>query len=206
MAKNKDPSQSRYTPSSCFRNYTFLLYPESAVEDWYNILNEMQVPAVISPLHTGEKENGEPLKPHYHIVLMYSQKHSIAQALEVISEIKGVPNLTNNYKKFVVGDLKKMLRYLCHLDEGEDKPKYPITDVRVLGPINYEAAIQVDDDIIQTLIDITFFVHINHMCNFAEFMCWCGENNKSWFEIASTKATYYIATLIKTEGYSDGSV
>lgn len=204
MANRDSPKKSKYTESSCFRNFTFLIYPDSAPVNWFQVLDEMQIPAAVSPLHIGEvKEDGSPKKPHYHVVLMYSQKHSIGQALEVVDEIKGVPDLTHNFKKFVVGDLKKMLRYLCHLDNKE-KLQFSIEDVRTLGPINYGAAIAIDDDIVDILVDITFFVYDNHITNFSSFMSWCGENNRKWFEIGSMKATYYLATLIKTEAYNEG--
>ena len=206
MTTKRASPKKRYTESSCFRNFTFLMYEDSAVEDWFEALTNMHIPAAVSPLHIGElKEDGTEKKPHYHVVLMYSQKHSIAQALEIVEELHGVPSLKNNFKEFVVGDLQLMLRYLCHLDNPEKK-QFPIEDVRIIGALNYEAAIQQSADIIQTLVDITFFVHTNHMTNFAEFMCWCGENNRHWFEIAATECTYYLATLIKTEAYSDGKI
>lgn len=198
------PKKSRYTEASCFRNFTFLMYQDSAIDGWQEALASMHIPCAISPLHDQDiKEDGSVKKPHYHVVLMYTQKHSIGQVLEIIEEIHGVPDITHNYKGLVVGDLTSMLRYLCHLDDP-NKAQYPIEQVKIISSsLNYESAIQVDEDIIETLIDITEFIVTNHMTNFAQFMLWCARNNRSWFEIASQKATYYIATLVKTEGYNN---
>lgn len=201
--KNKNPS--KYTPTSCFRNYTFLVYPESAPSEWFETLKGMSIPCVVSPLHTGEKkDDGSPKKDHYHVVITYQQKHSIAQALEIVQEVNGVPDLTHNFKKFVVGDLKYMLRYLCHLDEDENvKPHYSVDDVRVIGHLDYQLAIELDGDILDDLIEITDFIYEQHITNFAQFMSWCGHNNRKWFEIGATKSTFYITSLIKTVVYVD---
>lgn len=201
--RDSSPKAKTYSKTSCFRNFTFLMYEDSAIADWESVLEQMHIPTIVSPLHDKDlKEDGTPKKPHYHVVITYTQKHSIKQVLELVEELHGVADETHNYTNLVVGDLTAMLRYLCHLDNA-DKAQYPIEEVRTISSsLNYEAAIQVDEDIIEMLIDITEFVVANHMTNYAQFMLWCARNNRKWFKVASMKATYYIATLVKTEGYN----
>lgn len=54
------------------RNYATVVYPESAVEGWQDILVDQFVPAFISPLHDLDvNPDGEAKKPHYHVIVMF---------------------------------------------------------------------------------------------------------------------------------------
>lgn len=60
------------------RNFATVVYPESAPENWQDILSRHCVPAFISPLHDKDiNPTGEPKKPHYHVVLMFEGKKSL---------------------------------------------------------------------------------------------------------------------------------
>lgn len=56
------------------RNWTFILYPESAPENWKQILIETGLPCCVSPLHDKDvnEGTGELKKAHYHVLLCYS--------------------------------------------------------------------------------------------------------------------------------------
>ncbi|MEE5905358.1 Rep family protein, partial [Streptococcus pneumoniae] len=52
------------------RDWTFLVYPESAPENWRTILDETFMRWVESPLHDKDvNADGEIKKPHWHILL-----------------------------------------------------------------------------------------------------------------------------------------
>ena len=54
------------------RNWATIVYPESAPDNWQEILKGQLVPAFISPLHDLDyDENGELKKEHYHILLLF---------------------------------------------------------------------------------------------------------------------------------------
>ena len=92
------------------RNFATVVYPESAPENWQEILAGMFVPAFISPLHDKDiNPTGEPKKPHYHVVVMNDGKKSIEQAQELFAAIGGVGCE-------VVQSIRGYARYLCHLD------------------------------------------------------------------------------------------
>lgn len=60
------------------RNWTAIIYPESIPENYEQILSDIKVPIIISPLHDKDKkEDGTLKKPHYHIVLLYSSKKKL---------------------------------------------------------------------------------------------------------------------------------
>ena len=55
------------------RNWTFLVYPESAPADWVSKLQATGLPVAISPLHDKDiNPDGELKKAHYHVIVCYS--------------------------------------------------------------------------------------------------------------------------------------
>ena len=64
------------------RNWTFIVYPESAPENWYQILQDKMLNFAVSPLHDVdilESETGEVKKAHYHVLLCFSGNKSFEQ-------------------------------------------------------------------------------------------------------------------------------
>ena len=48
------------------------MYPESAPENWREILADLHIPVLISPLHDKDvTPDGEIKKAHYHVIIMY---------------------------------------------------------------------------------------------------------------------------------------
>ena len=69
MAKNKKDVRAR--------TWTFILYPESAPENWRDILDGYHIPWVESPLHDRDvNPDGTVKKAHRHIILLCAGKKS----------------------------------------------------------------------------------------------------------------------------------
>ena len=108
------------------RNWMFVVYPDSAPNNWIEILDELQIPAVISPIHDKDIDgDGEPKKPHYHVALIFEGKKSFAQILEIT-------NLFNSPIPKRIISLVGTIRYFCHLDTPI-KAQYSISDMVALG-------------------------------------------------------------------------
>ena len=70
------------------RNWTFLVYPESAPENWRDILDEEHIQWVESPLHDkDDNANGEQKKPHWHILLLFEGNKSYEQVKELTDKL-----------------------------------------------------------------------------------------------------------------------
>lgn len=79
MAKQ---SKSRY--------WIGLVYPESAIPDWIEQLQQTGLPIAISPLHDmDEYEGGKIKKPHYHVILCWDGPTTNNVADEVLLSIGG---------------------------------------------------------------------------------------------------------------------
>ena len=73
------------------RTYATIVYPDSAPNDWQDILASLCIPAFISPLHDKDTNpTGEPKKPHYHVLLMFDGKKSSAQVDDIRKTFGGV--------------------------------------------------------------------------------------------------------------------
>ena len=60
------------TSKSRTRNYATVVYPESAPENWQQIISESKIPVFISPLHDQDiNPTGEHKKSHFHVMAMY---------------------------------------------------------------------------------------------------------------------------------------
>lgn len=103
------------------------VYPESAPEDWRDIIRISGLVAAISPIHDKDiNPTGEPKKPHYHLILCWEG-----------------PTTLNNARKFVMGKLngptpfelksvRGMYNYFTHKDNPE-KAQYDENDIEHLN-------------------------------------------------------------------------
>lgn len=111
------------------RNWTIVVYPESAPENWRDILNDAHIEWVESPLHDKDlNPSGEPKKPHWHILLMFGSMKSIEQVKELVEPL-------NCPLPIKVHNAKSLVRYMAHLDNPE-KHQYNISDVKSHGGVD----------------------------------------------------------------------
>ncbi len=123
------------------RNWSIIAYPESACENFREILHKHCKKFTISPLHDRDlNEDGTLKKPHWHIVLLFDSKKSYAQIKQISDEIKAAPP-----QKVI--SVQAMLDYQCHLNNPE-KAQYEISQVYAVG-INYEKEIMGNSEFIK---------------------------------------------------------
>lgn len=122
------------------RGYATIVYPESASSDWKEILADLKIQVLISPLHDQDvNPTGEPKKPHYHVMLMFEGPKSSAQAKAVIATFGGIGCE-------VINSTRGYARYLCHLDNPE-KHRYSPSDVQQFGGVDYQSTVELASDL-----------------------------------------------------------
>ena len=95
------------------RNFATILYQESMNSDYINILKNSGVPCYVSPLHDSDvNENGDPKKPHYHLLLCFKDNTSPNTAKALFNALGGVGCET-------VRNKIAYERYLIHADNKE---------------------------------------------------------------------------------------
>ena len=111
------------------RNWTFVLYPESAPEDWREQIKISGLMTAISPLHDKDlNPTGEPKKAHYHILLVYSGPTTY----NAVSKFTASLNATIPQ---ALESVRGMYRYFSHKDNPE-KYQYDEREITTLNGFN----------------------------------------------------------------------
>lgn len=111
------------------RNWTFVLYPESAPADWKEQLKLSGLMSAISPLHDKDlNPTGEPKKAHYHILLVYSGPTTYNAVAKFTASLNAtIPQALES--------VRGMYRYFSHKDNPE-KFQYSEADIQALNGFN----------------------------------------------------------------------
>lgn len=173
-----------------FRNWTCIVYPESAPDDWQDILSRHCVPSFISPLHDQDiNPTGEPKKPHYHVMLMFDGKKSKSQVEEIFGSIGGVGCE-------VVKSMRGCARYLCHLDNPE-KAQYDPDQVKSIAA-DYIGTIGLAIDRYIALSEMQQFVERYNVQSFYILAKYASEHRQDWHRILCDSGTVFMREYIKS--------
>ena len=176
------------------RNFATVVYPESAPENWQTILADLKIPAFISPLHDSDvNANGEPKKPHYHVMFMYDGVKTEEQVSSAIAEIGGV-----GCEK--INSVRSYARYLCHLD-NPDKHQYNPEDVKQFSGADYFSCIGSVADKYKAIREMIVWCHENGVTEYADLLFYCMENRDDWFRVLCDCGTYVMKEYLKSRHY-----
>lgn len=177
------------------RNFATIVYPESAPENWQDILAQQFVPAFISPLHDKDiNPTGEPKKPHYHVVLMFEGKKSVEQVTEIFNLIGGV-----GCEK--VNSIRGYARYLCHLDNPE-KVQYEQSCVRSLGGADYVGTIGLVTDKYKAIGEMIDFCKENNIISYSDLLEYCRMERFDWFRVLCDNGTVVMKEYLKSKSWT----
>lgn len=111
------------------RNWTFVLYPESAPSDWQEQIKLSGLMSAISPLHDKDiNPTGEAKKAHYHILLVYSGPTTYNAVAKFTASLNAtIPQPLES--------VRGMYRYFSHKDNPE-KYQYNESDIVTVNGFN----------------------------------------------------------------------
>ena len=163
------------------RNWLGVVYPESAPEDWREILDNMRLTWLEGPLHDRDvNANGEPKKPHIHIILMYSTQTS----QNAVNEVLG---LINAPIAIACRNTRAAIRYLIHADNPE-KAQYSKEDVKAHGGAVIGKALDPTPvDKATAMKEMCAWVLENDIIDFADLLEFAMLNNSDWFEVLTAQ-------------------
>lgn len=184
--------------SKRYRNWAFIMYPDSCPGNWRNIFEELQIPCVVSPLHDKDVNelDFEQKKPHYHVILSFEGKKSRCQVEDIAK------NLFCGTVPQPVHSLKGACRYLTHMD-NPDKFQYSSKDVSIFAGFDYDAYTSfVTSSVRYELIsDMMDFVIEADITSYTELMLYAKENCYDWFQILCDNSSYCLVQFIKDRRY-----
>lgn len=176
------------------RNWTVVLYPESAPENWRDILAALHIEWVESPLHEFDTNaTGEVKKPHWHLLLMFGGVKSFEQVCEVVKPLNcPIPERCHN--------AKAMVRYMAHLDNPE-KYRYSVSDIKAHGGVDISELLRPSSSERYTLIaEILDFVDAENIIEFQDLLRYARkEKFDTWFPLLCDNSAYVVGMYIKSQ-------
>ena len=172
------------------RDWTFIIYKDSAPNNWRDILDETHMRWVESPIHDKDvNADGEIKKAHWHILLSSDGPITFNQVLKIIEPLNcPIP------KK--VGSSKGLVRYMVHLDNPE-KFQYDINDI--VGHNGADVASYFEltmTNKLNLMKDIVTYIYENEIDNYADFLMVCIHHSDDWFNVAINHNTLAINKMI----------
>lgn len=188
------------------RNWTIVVYADSAPENWREVIADLHVPAFISPYHDKDvTATGEPKKPHWHVVLCFKGKKSIEQIQAISDQLSGVKVL---WEECAVGNLSGMVRYLVHFDDA-NKAQYSIDDIQTFGGADVLAHFSEASDVDECVGEMMDWLNEQGITSFAALARYARQYRSDWFRVLTSKRTVFVAQYCKslqwemTNGYGE---
>lgn len=168
------------------RNWTFLVYPESAPEDWRDTLMQTGLPFAVSPLHEFDVEpTGEIKKAHYHIILCYPGPTTYSNVLSICDSLsQPIPKPLES--------VRGMYRYFTHKD-NPDKYQYDEKDITTFNSFNILDFVDMTRSEINAIkFRLTALIKENNFTEYKDFINFVmSEGNAEEFDVASSHTLYF---------------
>lgn len=178
------------------RTWATVVYPESASDNWMQLLGEQCIPVMISPLHENDvNPTGEAKKPHYHVLFTFDGVKAKDQVQEYVDIINGVG-------LEAVGSTRGYARYLCHLDNPE-KAQYDPSQVKCYGGADYMAIIGLAIDKYIAIKDMMDFCDQNDIVSYAQLLRYCSFERMDWFRVLCDNGTVVMKEFLKSKSWEE---
>ena len=176
--------------------WTFLIYEESAPENYLDVLEDIHVPFVLSPWHNKDvnKETGEVKKSHKHGAFYFSSLKSYSQVSELIKDKLNGPAHVEP-----VMSPKGMYDYFVHAD-NPDKTPYDINDIESGCGFELDKFLvqQISDDFTNKVIDT---IEENDITEFGELVWYARDNNSALLGLIIER-TYFFARYLDSRRHN----
>lgn len=190
MAGNKSSGNK----DSRTRNWTFVLYEDSAPDNWREILDDLHIEWIESPWHDKDvNADGLPKKKHKHIALLFGGVKSYEQVKEVSDKLNSpIPQRCHN--------VKSMVRYMAHLDNPE-KAQYNQSDIIAHGGVDLAELLRPSSSERYTLLrEMIDYVRSAGVTEFQDLVDYASsERFDDWFPLLCDNSSYFIGQYIKSQ-------
>lgn len=175
------------------RNWTFVAYPESAPENWREIIDNEHIQWIESPLHDRDvNADGELKKTHWHILLLFEGNKSFEQVKELTDKLNAtVPQKT--------ASVKGLVRYMAHIDNPE-KVQYDKSLIIGHGGADVAEYLKPTSSsryqLIREMID---FVREKNILEMEDLLIYASiERYDDWFPLLCDNSAYIMGALLKS--------
>lgn len=172
------------------RNWTFIVYPDSAPENWREILSDdLHILWVESPLHEYDiNEDGSPKKPHWHIAVCF-------EGNKCFEQINKISKAVNGTLVEPISSMCGMIQYFIHRNNPE-KFQYKKEDIISHG-IDIEPYFGLTSSQMQAecrkMVD---FIKDNEINEFADFVELAHQISPDWEYILMNRNTSFFKAYL----------
>lgn len=178
--------------------WAFLIYEESAPDNYLEILNGLHVSFVLSPWHDKDiySGTGELKKSHKHGAFYFDSLKSYTQVSELVSDKLNGPAHVE-----VVMSPKGMFDYFTHA-ENPSKTPYDVENIESGAGFELDKFLleQNTDNFMNDVIDI---IEENNFMEFEDLVRYARENNYLLLGLI-VERTYFFAKYLDSHRYSKG--
>jgi len=190
MAKEKSIGDERGRT----RNWNFILYPESAPENWREVISDTHIEWVCSPVHDRDlNPDGEPKKAHHHVTLLWPGPKTYDQVKELTDQL-------NAPRPMPCQSVKGSIRYMTHKDNPE-KVQYDWADIKCYNGADIDklcAATATERMAIQ--LEMVDFIRQRRITEFADLVDYArAEGLDDWFNVAMNFSTLSLNHYITSQ-------
>lgn len=178
------------------RNWLFVVYPESAPENWRDLIDDHHIQWIESPLHDKDIDgNGEKKKPHIHVLLLFEGPKSFEQVHEIIKD-------TNGSIPIKCLSSEGSTRYFAHLD-NPDKYQYNPKDIIGHGGVDVAKYLAPRSSQKYALIrDMQMYIKEHDITEYGDFLDYCAENHfDDWYPLLCDSCTYVIRSYLNSRRF-----
>lgn len=169
-----------------------VLYPESAPNDWREILTQTGLQCAISPLHDKDlNPTGEPKKAHYHIIMCYSGPTSFNVVKALCDELRQpIPQALEQIRGYY--------RYLTHKDNPE-KYQYSEEEITTVNGFNISDYVDLTkSEVTEIKKRLQMLIRNMNFMEYSDFMDYLQDNELSFeYDVASNN-TYFFEKYISS--------
>lgn len=170
------------------RHWLYIVYPESAPEDWKEQLELTGVQFAVSPLHDKDLlVNGDFKKPHWHMIVIFDGPTTFMTA----ASYRGITN--GPYPK-VCENLRGSFDYFTHKNDP-DKAQYSTSGIELFNGFEIDLSTKDVQRIKKELCNIIIDHNITEYMEFNLYVQYYLEAD--YFDVASNN-TYYFNSLISS--------
>lgn len=162
------------------RHWAFVLYPESAPENWREIIQQTGLQCAVSPLHDKDiNPDGTQKKAHYHVIASYSNT----------TTYNNVKDLTDSLNCPIPQPLEQVrgyYRYLTHKDNPE-KYQYSNKDITTINGFDISNYVELTTTEINNIKrDLQKVIRENKFFEYSQLMDYCMDNGlDNYYDVAS---------------------
>lgn len=178
------------------RGWNGIVYPDSAPQNWRELIDELHIQWAESPLHEHDKNaDGSLKKPHFHVTLVWDGPTTFTNACAIFKD------LLNSVHPQATQSIRGSIRYMAHLDNPE-KYRYNEHDIVGHGGIDLEELLRPTTAYEQsTLKQIVLYIRENNITEFSDFAMICLGEKEEWFYLLTSRHTVFIRELIKSQRF-----